>query len=144
MRILRLNDVLAITGMKKPTLYRYMRDGKFPRPVSLGDRAVGWHEEVIAEWLASREPKKQPAEPRPKAKPTPRYEESKPAHPAVDYEALAQEGSNRVKAAEHKRGIYAEIAKDWNARGLRTQTGLTWTKDTARRLIVTWEKQHGG
>jgi prophage regulatory protein len=135
MRILRVNDVLAITGLTKPTLYRYMSNGKFPRPVSLGERAVGWREEVIAEWLASRAPKEQPAEPRSKPKPPPHQEEVKPS-PSVDYAALAAEGLGRVKRSGNRRGIYTELAKEWNTRGLKTQKGLVWSKDTVRRLIL--------
>ena len=59
-RILRLKDVLHVTGLCKSTLYRYMAEGRFPRSVRLnpdyGNRgAVGWPESVIQEWLSTLE-----------------------------------------------------------------------------------------
>ena len=52
--ILRLPDVLARTALSKPTLYRLMNAGDFPRSVSLGGRAVGWRDNEITEWIESR------------------------------------------------------------------------------------------
>ena len=61
-RILRLRDVLLITGLCKSTLYRYISEGRFPKSVRLnpdyGKRgAVGWHESVIEDWLNTLEEK---------------------------------------------------------------------------------------
>lgn len=44
-RFLRLPDVIARTGLA---------EGRFPRPVSLGERAVGWVEAELDEWLRER------------------------------------------------------------------------------------------
>ena len=54
-RILRRREVEALTGLSKPTIYRQVHAGTFPRPVKLGERAVGWRANEINEWLASRE-----------------------------------------------------------------------------------------
>jgi prophage regulatory protein len=54
-KILRLIGVLDIVGVKKSALYQWIKDGKFPAPVRLGPRAVGWRQADIEEWLASRE-----------------------------------------------------------------------------------------
>ncbi|MDR3411824.1 MAG: AlpA family phage regulatory protein, partial [Formivibrio sp.] len=43
-RILRLPNVLDRTGLSRSTVYQRVSEGRFPRPVSLGDRAVGWVE----------------------------------------------------------------------------------------------------
>lgn len=40
--ILRLPAVKASTGLSRSTLYLRIAQGIFPRPVSLGARAVGW------------------------------------------------------------------------------------------------------
>ncbi len=53
-RILRLPDVMARVGLKHSSIYQYISDGNFPRPVSLGSRAVGWIECEIDSWLAER------------------------------------------------------------------------------------------
>jgi prophage regulatory protein len=52
--ILRLPDVKASTGLSRSTIYLRVSKGTFPRPVSLGGRAVGWVAEEIQSWLAER------------------------------------------------------------------------------------------
>ncbi|RCI71322.1 AlpA family phage regulatory protein [Pseudomonas aeruginosa] len=42
MKILRLKTVIDCTGLARSTIYKYVAEGSFPRPVSLGDRSVGW------------------------------------------------------------------------------------------------------
>lgn len=54
MRIIRLSEVLANTGLARSTVYKYVADGSFPKPVSLGDRAVGWVESEVQEWVLAR------------------------------------------------------------------------------------------
>jgi prophage regulatory protein len=49
--ILRLPAVKTRTGLSRSTIYLRVSQGTFPRPVSLGGRAVGWLEEEIQEWL---------------------------------------------------------------------------------------------
>ena len=53
-RILRLPEVLALTGLSKSTIYRLMPVGEFPQSVKLGgsrSRAVGWFENDIDAWM---------------------------------------------------------------------------------------------
>lgn len=50
-RILRLADVIELTGLSKSTIYAYMEKGKFPKTRQLGERAVGWRELDINHWL---------------------------------------------------------------------------------------------
>lgn len=52
--ILRLPAVKARTGLSRSTIYNRISEGKFPEPVSLGGRAVGWIEAEIQDWLAER------------------------------------------------------------------------------------------
>lgn len=49
--ILRLPDVKSRTGLSRSTIYLRISEGQFPRPISLGSRAVGWVEAEIDEWL---------------------------------------------------------------------------------------------
>lgn len=53
-RMLRRPAVEAITGLGRSTIYDLMAKGRFPRPVRLTAKAVGWPETAIAEWIASR------------------------------------------------------------------------------------------
>ena len=50
-RFLRLPEVLARTGLSRSTIYVRRDQGRFPRPVSLGGRAVGWIESEVDEWM---------------------------------------------------------------------------------------------
>lgn len=52
--ILRRNQVQARTGLSRSTIYLYMKSGLFPKPVSLGARAVGWVEAEVSDWIAKR------------------------------------------------------------------------------------------
>ena len=52
--ILRLPAVKARTGLSRSTIYLRVSDGKFPKPVSLGGRAVGWIESEVQQWLEQR------------------------------------------------------------------------------------------
>ena len=53
-RILRLPLVRERTGLSRSSIYLRISEGRFPRPISLGERAVGWLESEITEWLNRR------------------------------------------------------------------------------------------
>ena len=53
-RFLRRVDVTKATGLSRATIYRYMRDGTFPKQVILGPRRVGWRESQIEKWISTR------------------------------------------------------------------------------------------
>jgi len=50
-RMLRLSTVQAHTGLSRSTIYLRISEGSFPKPVSLGGRAVGWIEAEVNDWL---------------------------------------------------------------------------------------------
>ena len=52
--ILRRKQVETRTGLSRSTIYLRMQKGTFPKPIPLGARAVGWLENEIEDWLASR------------------------------------------------------------------------------------------
>lgn len=54
MRILRMKTVIEITGLARSTVYKYVAEGIFPKPISLGGRSVGWLESEIHSWIQSR------------------------------------------------------------------------------------------
>ena len=53
-RILRLPQVMARVGLCRASIYKYMSEGLFPRPIAIGLRARGWLEEDIAAWIDAR------------------------------------------------------------------------------------------
>lgn len=54
MFFLRLPEVLARTGLARSTVYELVAAGKFPAPVRLGPRRVGWAESEIEKWAMER------------------------------------------------------------------------------------------
>ena len=52
--IIRLPEVTQLTGLSRSTIYNGIKDGTFPKPVSLGARAVGWHQHSIDVWIQGR------------------------------------------------------------------------------------------
>ena len=52
--ILRRPQVQQRTGLSRSTLYQYIKDGAFPRSISLGPRSVGWLESDVSAWIAER------------------------------------------------------------------------------------------
>ena len=53
-RFLRLPEVMERTGLSRSTIYVRLAEGRFPRPVALGARAVGWIEAEVDEWVRER------------------------------------------------------------------------------------------
>ena len=53
-RILRRAEVEAKTGFKRAHIYSLMKDGKFPKALRLGVRAVSWDSVEINQWIADR------------------------------------------------------------------------------------------
>ena len=55
-RIMRKPEVLNISGIESnSTLYYLINKGTFPTPVKISERAVGWYESEILDWIDSRE-----------------------------------------------------------------------------------------
>ena len=58
-RLLRINEVLRLTGIKsRTTLWRLEGAGQFPARVKLSGvngRAVAWHEREIRRWIGERQ-----------------------------------------------------------------------------------------
>ena len=54
LQMLRRQDVEKKTGLSKATVYRLVKERKFPQPIQLTERAVAWRSEEIDEWLESR------------------------------------------------------------------------------------------
>jgi prophage regulatory protein len=46
--ILRRKTVESLTGYSRSTIYLHVAQGLFPKPVSIGARAVGWPADEIA------------------------------------------------------------------------------------------------
>lgn len=50
--LLAIHQVTARTTLSKSTIYRLARVGKFPQPINLSPRRVGWRSADIDAYLA--------------------------------------------------------------------------------------------
>ena len=52
-RLLKLKEVESITKISKSKIYRDIKSGGFPSPISLGSNCVRWVETDIYQWVES-------------------------------------------------------------------------------------------
>lgn len=53
-RILSIAEVVAMTGLSEPTVWREVKAGRFPAPLVISPRRRGWRLSDLLAWLASR------------------------------------------------------------------------------------------
>ena len=53
-RFLRIDDVIASTGLSRATIYRLIANRDFPAQHQLTKRSIGWWETDVEAWLRSR------------------------------------------------------------------------------------------
>ena len=53
-KIIRMPQLLEITGISRAHIYALINRREFPRPIRLGQRAVGWLTTDIDAWLKTR------------------------------------------------------------------------------------------
>lgn len=51
-RIVRLNTVLARTGLSRSTIYRKIAEGTFPAQLRISVNGAGWRESDLDRWVA--------------------------------------------------------------------------------------------
>lgn len=52
--ILRLPEVIRLTGLSRSSIYRLESLGQFPSRVKLSESASGWRSEEVQEWINTR------------------------------------------------------------------------------------------
>ncbi len=51
-KLLRISDVMSLTGLKRSTIYLWGQQGRFPRPFKIaGSRAAAWTSREVLAWL---------------------------------------------------------------------------------------------
>ncbi|MCC5856208.1 MAG: AlpA family transcriptional regulator [Idiomarina sp.] len=55
-RLIRIREVVSLTGLSRSYIYKLTKQGKFPERVTLveGGTAVAWLESEIQDWIKSR------------------------------------------------------------------------------------------
>jgi prophage regulatory protein len=51
MKILKLPEVIKATALSRSSIYAFIGKNAFPAPVPLGNRAVGWLEDEVNDWI---------------------------------------------------------------------------------------------
>jgi prophage regulatory protein len=54
-RIIRARDLPATLGLSRSTIWRMVKDGRFPPPIKLSDNATGFRATDVDKWLDERE-----------------------------------------------------------------------------------------
>ncbi len=44
----------TVGGIAKTTLWRWIREGRFPKPVRLGANCIAWRADDVNQWINSR------------------------------------------------------------------------------------------
>ena len=50
-RFLRISEVLDRVGVSRPTIYRWVAAGEFPKQISVGGNTVVWVESAVSSWM---------------------------------------------------------------------------------------------
>ena len=53
-KILKCKDVLQITSLSTSTMYRMIKQNRFPAPIKLSTHAAGWIESEVYEWISGQ------------------------------------------------------------------------------------------
>lgn len=54
MKLIKLKAVMECTGLARSTVYKFIAEGRFPKPVKLGVRMVAWVESEINAWIEDK------------------------------------------------------------------------------------------
>ena len=52
--LIRKRTVLSRVGLGNTSIYKRIKEGTFPKPVPIGDRAVAWDSEAIDRWIENK------------------------------------------------------------------------------------------
>ncbi len=51
---LRIKDVMKKTGIARSTIWLWVKEGKFPKPIKLSPRITVWEESKVQEWMREK------------------------------------------------------------------------------------------
>jgi len=53
-KLIRRKNVELQTGLSRSSIYQMIADGKFPSPIKIGLRSVGWLQDEVDDWVIDR------------------------------------------------------------------------------------------
>ena len=51
---LRIKEVMKMTGIARSTIWLWVSEGKFPKPIKLSPRITVWEEKEINHWMSNK------------------------------------------------------------------------------------------
>ncbi len=54
-KCVRIKQVAEMVGFSKPTIYRLINKGSFPKPFNISTNCVVWRMSAIEDWIKERE-----------------------------------------------------------------------------------------
>ena len=58
-RVLRRKEVVSMVGLGTTKIYELISEGRFPKPIKLSVRSVGWLESEIQAWIKEQAEKRE-------------------------------------------------------------------------------------
>jgi len=52
--LIRIKEVLAMTGVSRSFIYHHRKSGDFPNPIHLSSRSVAWVRSSVEDWIKSK------------------------------------------------------------------------------------------
>lgn len=52
---IRIKDLSKLLGIGKSTIYRLVKEGKFPKQIKLTERTSVWRMSIVNRWIVERE-----------------------------------------------------------------------------------------
>lgn len=51
-KLLSYSEITALTGRNRRTVWAWVKAGKFPQPIKMNGRAIGWPVSAYESWVA--------------------------------------------------------------------------------------------
>jgi prophage regulatory protein len=53
--VVRMSRLVDMIGLSRSTIWKLLSEDKFPTPIRLGPRSIGWRIKDVEEWIQGRE-----------------------------------------------------------------------------------------
>lgn len=51
-RLIRIKEVMFLTGLARSTLYKWVQEKRFPAPIKLSKQFAAWRRSEVRNWIA--------------------------------------------------------------------------------------------
>lgn len=51
MGLIKINELVAMTKLSRPTIYRLIKAGKFPAQLQTSQKTVAWEKSEVEDWI---------------------------------------------------------------------------------------------